>query len=151
MHPCCSSLLLRYVNVHTLKLILQVSSGLLWPASCHIFQLYGCNHLDASLLILCSSKHFNFQLARLFNLNARDQKSKRKSAVRPILNCFKIQEIFYKAPKGPISPKKYPFKVQQKLMREQNGPPSTEYRQNTKHKRNIAVMKTKHTKNRGRS
>ena len=65
LRPCCSCLLPRYVNVPTLKLILAVSSGRLWPDSCHICQLYGCNHLDASLLILCPSTHFNFELARL--------------------------------------------------------------------------------------
>ena len=43
-----------------------------------------------------------------------------------------MQEIFYKASEGPISPPKYPFRSQQKLIREQNGPPSTEYGKNAK-------------------
>ena len=71
--PCCSCLYPRYVNVPTLKLILAVSSGQLWPVGCHICQLYGCNHLDARLFILCSSTHFNFELARLFDLCERPE------------------------------------------------------------------------------
>ena len=73
LRPCCSCLLPRYVNVPTLKLILAVSSGQLWPVGCHICQLYGCNHLDARLFILCSSTHFNFELARLFDLCERPE------------------------------------------------------------------------------